>query len=468
MKKLVAFIVVVAMVVSQNCTKDMINHPDVNDNIYTALKKSYDERFFSYNYLSSSNLALQEINEVKKVEKGVPSNLDLKSLSIDDLYSPFLQKVRAYYKNNPTKRYYVQNKLGFPLWDYATEHSWNENNLVIIPVASQTSLFTEAIIIIFKSKEENKLRFHYVKREQLDTYPILNSYNTNGKIPDKGYFLGLFLFFDKIVFNYSDCDLVKKLLVAESRIKDNPKGITNAYCYIITVPYLDCHTWWVGSLENPYQYYHEICHEDYYLSSICISNPPGDSTPPPPGGGSTPPPPDNPPVVGRTAVPCAGDPISAPTIAPACVGCPLSTGRWGAPRNNHPHTGVDIGGIVGENLRPMYPGIVLYTHPVDDGNAGKYVEILCYIASVDAYIKFTFMHLNEIFVTDGQNVNTGTIFATLGSTGNAINVAYKHIHIETRYQYYNGLFSDPFDPEQYLSTKYTADGTPIPCGVLEE
>ena len=466
------------MLVFQNCTKDKYAPQSMNEDIYAILQKSFDERFFDYNYLTSLNFSVQEILDHKKITKGISSSLDINSLNQDQLYSPFMQKIRDYYKNNPHKRYYVQNNLGYPLWDNVTELSLDGNNLVFIPVAKPTSLFTEAILIIFQSKAEGKLRFHYVKRDKLDSYPILNDNGSNYKIPDRAYFIGLFLLYDKLVFNFTDCDLVKNYALAKSSDKTSTKGLSSmSMCTTDIIPTLSCYTVWWEVPDLHLSGSNEQCHWDYTFATTCQLIPSGGSGDVPPSGGgsgdtSTPPTP--PPANARTRIPCPGDPISSPSIAPVCFTCSLSTGRFGAPRSSGlPHNGLDIQGLVGEPLFAQYPGIVIATDPfgtkcVDgiDGttNGGKWVAINYYVNGVT--MKFIYMHLNSISVYPGNTVGPGSIFGTIGATGNAANVDVKHVHIIVTYKYPNGTYSSPINPEDYLTTKFSTSGVPIPCTPL--
>jgi murein DD-endopeptidase MepM/ murein hydrolase activator NlpD len=81
----------------------------------------------------------------------------------------------------------------------------------------------------------------------------------------------------------------------------------------------------------------------------------------------------------------------------------------GEPRQ--PHYGVDIASPTGTPVQAPADGIVTLAHP------GMYFSGKTLILDHGYGLSSSFLHLNEIYVEEGQKVNQGDIIATVGATG---------------------------------------------------
>ncbi len=126
--------------------------------------------------------------------------------------------------------------------------------------------------------------------------------------------------------------------------------------------------------------------------------------------------------------------------APSTEGFIMPTaGRIGSPFGPrvHPifgtvrqHTGVDIGGSTGDAIFASKEGQVIFA-----GWKGGYGNAVI-IAHVDG-IATLYAHMSEIFVVDGEQLDTGEVLGAVGSTGWSTG---PHLHFETRV---NGIPRDP-------------------------
>jgi len=105
------------------------------------------------------------------------------------------------------------------------------------------------------------------------------------------------------------------------------------------------------------------------------------------------------------------------------------TGQWKM------HNGIDIDGETGDTLRAVASGVVDFTGYSPTG--GNMV-----IIKHDKH-KSVYLHLDSIWVCDGQVVSKGEIIGTMGATGQ---VTGSHLHFALK------DFDENFlDPELFLS-----------------
>lgn len=212
---------------------DDFNQNDLNnqDNLteeeiqkWMSLKKIVDQQFFDYNYISAFNTTLEEIamNEINRIGK-----FPLKNTRTGELYSIYIAEIRAYYGAKRSIWKTIEKNFGLPMWDRLLEFEFDNGMLAVIPVANSHSVCTELIIYVFKNKK-NILNFHYSQRNKFEKYPINAKKIKGRKVPDKEFVLSQFLFFDKIIFQYSGCDIIDEY--NELLDKDNKTTTNSVSC----------------------------------------------------------------------------------------------------------------------------------------------------------------------------------------------------------------------------------------------
>lgn len=98
------------------------------------------------------------------------------------------------------------------------------------------------------------------------------------------------------------------------------------------------------------------------------------------------------------------------------------------------HTGLDISTSRGTGIRPIANGTVVFASY--KGSYGNLV-IIDHGNGVQSY----YAHCNDIYVSNGQSVDTNSVIAAVGSTGNSTG---PHLHLEIRI---NGV---PVNPQSYI------------------
>ncbi len=111
------------------------------------------------------------------------------------------------------------------------------------------------------------------------------------------------------------------------------------------------------------------------------------------------------------------------------------------------HTGIDLCGSLGSRVMAVKDGEV--THAGWQGGYGNCVEIKHTDEQGNTFYTFyAHMRDNSLQVTKGQQVVTGQIIGTQGSTGNSTG---DHLHFEIRKS--SGTNKDTIDPAPYLFTE---------------
>lgn len=117
------------------------------------------------------------------------------------------------------------------------------------------------------------------------------------------------------------------------------------------------------------------------------------------------------------------------------------TGDWQEPRKDGPHGGIDIG-----PPQPSQTGVEVRAG-IEEGTVtfvgGNYGTVT--IETSDGY-EIKYLHFNEIFVKEGDKINSDTVLGEMGGMGpkgpNQFNI---HVHIQVR---------DPsgnlIDPKEYF------------------
>lgn len=105
-----------------------------------------------------------------------------------------------------------------------------------------------------------------------------------------------------------------------------------------------------------------------------------------------------------------------------------------------PHQGWDFEAAVGTPAYAIADGKVEFVKTDDTSDYGK--QICMSFAWKDGETLYAFYaHMNEIFVSQGQQISMNTIIGTCGKTGNAKNLpaSEDHLHFEIRTKVYAGL-----------------------------
>lgn len=98
------------------------------------------------------------------------------------------------------------------------------------------------------------------------------------------------------------------------------------------------------------------------------------------------------------------------------------------------HTGLDISTSRGTGIRPIASGVVTYA-----AYKGSYGNLL--IIDHGNGVQSYYAHCNALYVGVGQTVDTNSVVASVGSTGNSTG---PHLHLEIRV---NG---SPVNPQSYI------------------
>jgi murein DD-endopeptidase MepM/ murein hydrolase activator NlpD len=134
---------------------------------------------------------------------------------------------------------------------------------------------------------------------------------------------------------------------------------------------------------------------------------------------------------------------TAKTTSKTTSSAPLSRGSWPASgsvtskfgqRWGKAHKGIDIGVPTGTNVKAFKSGKVTYS-----GWQGSYGYLV--IISHGDGLQTYYAHNSKLLVKEGQSVDSGSVIAKSGNTGNSTG---PHIHFEVRK---NG---NPVNPYQYL------------------
>jgi len=100
------------------------------------------------------------------------------------------------------------------------------------------------------------------------------------------------------------------------------------------------------------------------------------------------------------------------------------------------HSGVDLFADVGTPVLAVEPGLVVFV-----GQQGNYGQLI--VISHQGGLQTRYAHLQSMSVIPGQNVNTGDVIGTVGTSG-IPDLDVPHLHFEVRYQTTMGwLAQDP-------------------------
>ena len=109
---------------------------------------------------------------------------------------------------------------------------------------------------------------------------------------------------------------------------------------------------------------------------------------------------------------------------------PVNGGRITQAFGNYGHKGVDIGYGYGAPIYAVAPGRVYYTGSNLDVYGAKMVLV---VHNVNGRLVFSqYCHLQSIYVSSGQDVDTNTVIGEMGSTGYSTG---PHLHLEMSQDY---------------------------------
>jgi murein DD-endopeptidase MepM/ murein hydrolase activator NlpD len=170
-------------------------------------------------------------------------------------------------------------------------------------------------------------------------------------------------------------------------------------------------------------------------------------------------------------IPCPGDVIYSPKIAPSNSRS-LNGGRYGLTRIDEVtklpkfHGGLDIYALPNTQLYAAFGGKIVYIKATFNPNqyAKKSLGNFIVIESIlqdGTKFQMTYAHLNyiDIRLNNGTIINQGDLIGLSGLTGNAKKGFSPHVHIQIKV---NGKSENP---ENVLYTKYDNTGKPVtsPC-----
>lgn len=172
-------------------------------------------------------------------------------------------------------------------------------------------------------------------------------------------------------------------------------------------------------------------------------------------------------VIDMKRIPCPGNPIKYPRIAPQ-TNSGIQGGREGMTRSNNTqyHSGLDILNPYNSPIFSPFDGQIVSTGY--DSNLGNYVTMQFSISGSTYTIQFGHLQESDSFL-NGKYVKAGDIIGSQGNSGNledAINKGYcaSHTHIITRKKMtasWNISTYTVINPETILTTKYNTNGTPV-------
>jgi len=199
------------------------------------------------------------------------------------------------------------------------------------------------------------------------------------------------------------------------------------------------------------------------MIDICFDDPGG-------GGGSVDPPDTDP----DPDMPCVGNPIKNPEIAPQ-TNSGFNGGRFGEDARKGwdevnkqlfdvPHNGLDLKNSLGDNVYSMFDGEV-YAAGFDERGWGNWIIIESELGGSPKF--FLYAHLESFEVTGGS-VQAGTVLEIAGDSGNmreAIDEGYaiQHLHIEVRDAAAGAGFTNAqkLNPESFVTTKFDESGQTV-------
>ena len=121
------------------------------------------------------------------------------------------------------------------------------------------------------------------------------------------------------------------------------------------------------------------------------------------------------------------------------LGRPLNGGYissyYGEKRATSYHKGLDIANNLGEDVMSAFEGKVIFA----GYNNGGYGNLVIIQHSDD--MKTYYAHLNDLYVSEGQQVKKGEIIGAVGSTGYSTG---PHLHFELR------IDENPVNPLSYI------------------
>jgi hypothetical protein len=364
-------------------------------------------------------------------------------------------------------------------WDKAYTRNISIGQAVIVPLSYDKSIFLKvgknnqtvnvdnlSYLMIFKTPK-GKMTAELVTWIPDDTFwdkPNNKNKKYSGKILVETWY-GKFI----KGYSYENDGSIKSIEIKDTDVREN--RTSNVSCS--TINWYSCVSVDGGQNFNcEYDYSETTCYVSYESGGTGLGGNNGNSNEEMfngGGGGGSPgdylPDLTNP-VQDPNLIPCPGDPIKNPTIAPTAKG--KTGGRYGYTRfgGTKFHDGLDIQAALGSKIYAPFDGIVIDTRSSFAPNEyrkdsyGNYVSIKFTLQNGQIII-LKYNHLNSVNVTNGS-ITTGSLIGTSGITGNAKDVI-PHVHIQARNIINNKEVWT--NPEQYLATKFDSQGNPInqPC-----
>lgn len=461
MRSIILFVIVCFTLTNCEQTQYLKDERPPQNSDFNHLKSLVDNHFFDYNYLTTSNLVIEELKE----KNNIKSNKSLTTFGEDELYSQAVRTIRNHLRTKMDNVRSIKEKFGFPIWEDIREYSLGESSLVVIPFAKHNSTNIEAIMFVHYSRESATLKYKMISRKNIYAIDAKTPLINGKKYVDRAFVIAQFLYFDKKVFANSDCDLVEQFNQSIGESKGTLKA--QLLCeYTITITEYTLAYGYIndgGETIIMGEYYSVIYYDfDYWCVEFEEEFPSGGS-----GENVF----QDPPEVIIGYIPCYGDPVPNPIIAATVASMEGGTFGWTRiDANGDPkyHNGIDIAGQPGDPVYAMYDGIITVADNVDDSSNGIYIRMTILLAGEE--LQITMIHLSSIVVSVNQQVVAGQLIGYVGISGNAC-VPNPHVHISMKERLNESTWSDEYiDPAPYLGTSFDPynNFAPIPCDQLPE
>lgn len=161
-------------------------------------------------------LNLEVSGETDKVENDCFISNDCltfrNQLSLRNSTDTFIQEVQARFMNDEIqgKKNALQNKHGYPVWDAAYTEEFEPGAVAFVPMVKINSNEVEAVLMFSKSNNNDKLRSVVSDRKKVKKLPLKKQSSGSRFFTKEGAIIQ-FMYFDKLLFDYVDCEFVNIL-----------------------------------------------------------------------------------------------------------------------------------------------------------------------------------------------------------------------------------------------------------------
>lgn len=137
----------------------------------------------------------------------------------EDYYSGLL---RAYFMDNPKEKEKVEKKYGIPVWDYLDIFYVEGKVLLYTPLIEVDGTNTNAVLLTLIG-DQNELGFNIIERKKINQYLKVDKNKNKQDYITKELSLLTTMYFDNLIFDYTDCNLVDLLKSITSNARNTIK-----------------------------------------------------------------------------------------------------------------------------------------------------------------------------------------------------------------------------------------------------